>query len=86
MTDHLKEGNVQLPKPSANDKLKDLKAKFTNSKTLVPPGIISNEKIILVQTMMILAPQVLPQKTSLVHLPRLLMRKLQHPGRLEELL
>ncbi|GAX70332.1 core subunit of the RENT complex [Saccharomyces cerevisiae] len=44
MADHLKEGNVQLPKPSANDKLKDLKAKFTNSKTLVPPGIISNEK------------------------------------------
>ena len=41
---HSKEGKTQLVKPSANDKLKDLKAKFTNSKTFVPPGIISHEK------------------------------------------
>ncbi|EHN01730.1 Net1p [Saccharomyces cerevisiae x Saccharomyces kudriavzevii VIN7] len=41
---NLKEGRPKPAKPSANDKLKDLKAKFTNSKTFVPPGILSNEK------------------------------------------
>lgn len=43
LSNRSKEDKTQLPKPSANDKLKDLKAKFTSSKTFVPPGIISNE-------------------------------------------
>ncbi|QID86040.1 nucleolar protein net1 [Saccharomyces pastorianus] len=34
----------KLAKPSANDKLKDLKAKFTNSKSFAPAGLVSTEK------------------------------------------
>ncbi|CAI4061075.1 hypothetical protein N7582_001791 [Saccharomyces uvarum] len=38
------EDKPKLTKPSANDKLKDLKAKFTNSKPFAPAGIVSSEK------------------------------------------
>ncbi|EJS43154.1 net1p [Saccharomyces arboricola H-6] len=44
ITSNQKADKSKLVKSSANDKLKDLKAKFTNTKTFVPPGIISNEK------------------------------------------